>query len=60
MHDALTGLPNRAAINVEMGRRIEANEPFWILVVGFAGIHEINSSLGLDVGDAMVVAVARD
>jgi len=59
MHDALTGLPNRAAVNVELGRRIESNEPFWILVAGFAGIHEINSSLGLDVGDAMVVAVAK-
>jgi len=57
-HDVLTGLPNRAAVNAELERRIGANEPFWIMVVGFAEVHEINSTLGLDVGDAMVRAVA--
>jgi diguanylate cyclase (GGDEF)-like protein len=57
-HDVLTALPNRAAINTEIERRIEANEPFWIMVVGFVGIHEINSTLGLDMGDAIVVAVS--
>ena len=57
-HDVLTGLPNRAAINAEIDLRIAANEPFWVMVVGFVGIHEINSTLGLDMGDAIVVAVA--
>ena len=57
-HDVLTGLPNRAAVNAELERRIGANEPFWIMVVGFAEVHEINSTLGLDVGDAIVRAVA--
>ena len=57
-HDVLTALPNRAAINTELARRMEANEPLWIMVVGFVGVHEISSTLGLDVGDAIVVAVA--
>jgi len=58
-HDVLTGLPNRAAVTVELDRRIAANEPFWIMVVGFAEVHEINSTLGLDTGDAIVRAVAE-
>jgi diguanylate cyclase (GGDEF)-like protein len=57
-HDVLTALPNRAAVNAEIERRIDANEPFWIMVVGFVGIHEINSTLGLDMGDAIVLAVS--
>jgi diguanylate cyclase len=57
-HDVLTGLPNRIAATGELDRRIAAGEPFWILVIGFGGIHEANSTLGLEVGDAMVAAIA--
>lgn len=58
-HDVLTGLPNRIAATQELDRRIAADEPFWIFAIGFAGIHEVNSTLGLEVGDAIVVAIAR-
>jgi diguanylate cyclase (GGDEF)-like protein len=58
-HDVLTGLPNRIAATQELDRRIAAEEPFWILAIGFLGIHEVNSTLGLEVGDAIVVAIAR-
>jgi diguanylate cyclase (GGDEF)-like protein len=59
MHDVLTGLPNRIAATQELDRRIAADEPFWIFAIGFTGIHEINSTLGLEVGDAIVGAIAR-
>ncbi len=58
MHDALTALPNRTALDRELERRIMQNEPFWIMVVGFVGIHEINSTLGLEMGDAIMLAVS--
>ena len=40
MHDALTALPNRTALDRELEWRITQNEPFWIMVVSFVGIHE--------------------
>jgi hypothetical protein len=42
----------------ELDRRIAADEPFWIFAIGFCRHSRNQQTLGLEVGDAIVVAIA--
>ncbi len=59
-HDALTGLPNHEqAVTILDARMRDGGAPFAAIVLHIHGLHEINSSLGLEVGDAVIGSVAR-
>jgi diguanylate cyclase (GGDEF)-like protein len=63
LHDALTGLPNRALFNDRLEHAIaQASRHSWILAVMFVDLDDfkaINDTHGHDVGDSMLRAIAR-
>jgi diguanylate cyclase (GGDEF)-like protein len=58
LHDLLTGLPNRAALLMEIDRiaKIEKNSVA-IAFVDLDGFKEVNDSYGHDVGDQLIIKV---
>lgn len=63
-HDALTGLPNRALLIERLGqaiRRVKRQDDyhFAVLYFDFDGFKYINDSLGHQVGDQLLIAIAR-
>ncbi|MDE2147410.1 MAG: EAL domain-containing protein [Burkholderiales bacterium] len=62
-HDALTGLPNRQRLNQALDEALAAGrgrgQGFALLVIGLDRFHQINDSLGHDVGDRALLDVAR-
>jgi diguanylate cyclase (GGDEF)-like protein/PAS domain S-box-containing protein len=63
-HDALTSLPNRALFLDRVGRLIERSRrhkdcQFAVLAIDVDRFKVINESLGSDIGDRMLVALAR-
>lgn len=63
--DALTGIPNRAALGRELSRRFGAidpqtqmPQPFALMIVDLDGFKEVNDGLGHQVGDSLLQAVA--
>ncbi|MBB3999820.1 putative bifunctional diguanylate cyclase/phosphodiesterase [Aureimonas pseudogalii] len=56
--DTLTGLLNRSALEDEIGAWLKAGEAAGVLVADLDGFKEINDSLGYEVGDALLQAVA--
>lgn len=58
-HDALTGLPNRARLEEELGRLLKHDDNIAVLFADLDGFKPINDSMGLDVGDELLVQVAR-
>jgi diguanylate cyclase (GGDEF)-like protein len=58
-HDALTGLPNRQALLDHLTRCLATAPPVEVLVITVRGVHELTSTLGLELGDAVVQALAR-
>ncbi|RJF97606.1 EAL domain-containing protein [Noviherbaspirillum saxi] len=62
-NDLLTGLPNRALFMDQLGRRIEqarvAGESVAVLFLDLDRFKNVNDSLGHDVGDRLLVAVAQ-
>jgi diguanylate cyclase (GGDEF)-like protein len=63
LHDPLTGLPNRALflnrLNHALGRSERRPKRLAVLFLDLDGFKLVNDSLGHDVGDALLVAVAR-
>ncbi|WP_371501088.1 EAL domain-containing protein [Kitasatospora sp. NBC_00374] len=60
-HDPLTGLPNRAAFFERLERLFEEPEPgarFGLCYVDLDGFKVVNDSLGHDMGDQLLAAVA--
>ena len=62
-NDSLTGLPNRALFMDQLGRRIEqaraAGEAVAVLFLDLDRFKNVNDTLGHDVGDRLLVAVAQ-
>lgn len=63
MHDALTGLPNRAMFGEELERALARAErdgrPFAVMMGDLDGFKCVNDSMGHATGDRLLVEVAR-
>ncbi len=61
-HDALTGLPNRAAFQEHLQAALSgrsARQGVCLLLVDLDGLKDANDSLGHDAGDAVLCEIAR-
>ncbi|MEU7906837.1 EAL domain-containing protein [Actinoplanes sp. NPDC049118] len=58
-HDGLTGLANRARFRDALHAALVAERPATVLLVDLDDFKTVNDSLGHDVGDHLLVAVAR-
>ena len=59
LHDPLTGLPNRVRFLAETERRLAAGEQCALLYFDLARFKLVNDALGHEVGDQLLVQVAR-
>lgn len=59
LHDALTGLPNRAQFQIRLQEVTARERPFAVLYLDFDRFKAINDSFGHAVGDALLVAIGR-
>ncbi|NHC43915.1 GGDEF domain-containing protein [Motilibacter sp. K478] len=58
--DALTGLPNRASFTAQVdGAAASGGRPLVVVLLDIDRFGEVNAALGHDVGDQVLVAVAR-
>jgi diguanylate cyclase (GGDEF)-like protein len=57
-HDRLTGLPNRVQLQERLAAQL-GRPPVAVLLLGLDGFNEVNDTLGLDQGDALLCEVAR-
>lgn len=58
-HDALTGLMNRSSIEAYIGTHFHDSQDVTVLFIDLDGFTLINDSLGLHVGDAILVQLAE-
>lgn len=62
-HDALTGLPNRVLFRQDLNARMkdarEGGPPAVVLLFDLDGFKDVNDTLGHDVGDVLLQAVAN-
>jgi diguanylate cyclase (GGDEF)-like protein len=59
LHDALTGLPNRALLHRRAERDLRGDDPAAMLLIDLDRFKEVNDTLGHDYGDALLVEVAE-
>ncbi|MDW6026183.1 diguanylate cyclase [Mesorhizobium sp. BAC0120] len=63
LHDPLTGLPNRAFFNRELGRLIErareSDTQLVVMLVDLDRFKEVNDTFGHPAGDALLVEIAQ-
>jgi predicted signal transduction protein with EAL and GGDEF domain len=59
-HDGLTGLANRALFRDRLGAALATGETATVLLIDLDDFKTVNDSLGHDVGDALLVAVAAE
>ncbi len=57
--DALTGLANRAGLDVELTRRARRGQPYAVLLADLDGFKPVNDRYGHAAGDVVLVEVAR-
>ena len=57
LHDALTGLPNRAHFQKRLQDAVRQAQPFAVLYLDFDHFKAVNDSFGHAVGDALLVAI---
>ena len=58
-HDPLTDLPTHDHAVRTLDEWMTQDTQFTVIVLHFGGLEEINSSLGIEVGDAVVQSIAR-
>lgn len=58
-HDPLTGLPNRAELRNRLVVMLAADEPVTVLFCDLDNFKKVNDTYGHDVGDAVLVELAR-
>ncbi len=56
IHDELTGLHNRKAIDDDLRRTLASGEPTWVLALSLTQFKAINDTLGFAFGDQVIVA----
>ncbi|MEQ7921394.1 EAL domain-containing protein [Xanthomonas sp. WHRI 1810A] len=59
LHDALTGLPNRALAMERLGSAIAAQRPVALLYLSVDNIHSINETIGAESVDQLLQAIAQ-
>lgn len=59
LHDALTGLPNRALLEQLLGACLAAGQPTGILYCDLDRFKAVNESLGHDAGDELLVELTK-
>jgi diguanylate cyclase (GGDEF)-like protein len=58
-HDPLTNLPNRNMLNVVLNKLTEQQQNFILLHLNLSRLKDVNDTLGHDVGDEVIKALAK-
>jgi diguanylate cyclase (GGDEF)-like protein/PAS domain S-box-containing protein len=59
LHDALTGLPNRASFNNFLAAMVLGKKPFTVMFIDIDGFKPVNDTFGHDVGDMVLINIAQ-
>jgi diguanylate cyclase (GGDEF)-like protein/PAS domain S-box-containing protein len=59
LHDALTGLPNRASLDEHLRASVDTGDPTALLLMDLDQFKEVNDALGHGVGDRLLVALSH-
>ncbi|ARP83229.1 hypothetical protein CAL12_22015 [Bordetella genomosp. 8] len=57
--DKLTGLPNRGAFLLELGRHFSRLEPIVLIAIDIDGFKDINDTIGHHAGDQLLIEVGK-
>ncbi|AGL20219.1 diguanylate cyclase/phosphodiesterase with PAS/PAC sensor(s) [Actinoplanes sp. N902-109] len=59
LHDPLTGLANRTALDARLAVALQADEPIGLLLIDLNGFKPINDTYGHDAGDLVLTEFSR-